>query len=393
MERINEVLNSDPKEKQVYSYDFVEMFLREIITFRRSSFRNHIKPNRTLENHEKLRIMMAKVNIYIVPFYSVISAVTFMRSLLQVFDKEYIHAYPGCDDHLEMLDRQHKLPRFSLTLHRWRVITLLVDWTETFIVNTTMGFTVYFVVLFSIILNHDLNMYSNYLQKEAEKVLHGLQLISQANGREDAATDSSSPVPSDLHQRPLCERRVVYPREIFNSEGHKLVATLKSRLRLLSINKEFDDKVQRLQIEFEHFFREIRSADLILSDIITFGLLIWLTSLSVYTYLVSRTMVALSNPFFVVVVLLQLVNLIAVCLAGLKIHRHCTKTYPILCSIIAFYSLRRENPPLTIILDLYNDRKTCFKLFGCQPFLPTTLLSIFGWSVSCAFIIHTLTKK
>lgn len=204
--------------------------------------------------------------------------------------------------------------------------------------------------------------------------------------------------------------------------------------------------MREFQFQMHDFVREIEKFDLYLSDNLTFALCIWVGIFTSYVYISPHDGLLFQAPMSSVAYRNQsniyehfgaavaagsertlqkskqqhqagqlqsmmtnqhdvganawvslttlgppLVQLMSVLLALLTLHRCCCKTYPIMCTIAAYYQSQNKCS-FVPILALFNERRTCYTLFRLNPFLPTTLLSLIGWSFSCFFIIRGIVK-
>jgi len=341
------------------------------------------KPNRTLESNVRLRKLIA-TNMFISIVLFVICALILcpIWIIKELFDKSFILGYPGCDEKLEELSKKGLINDYSINWTLWRTKAVLADLVENSILWADSGISVFCGLQVSILLNYDLVVYWRFLHERT------LLLRRKFEANQDftsVCSDCGDSLTKDTGCQGCFRRNTTTIAMHRRANDKRRYPDRQSRTDLS------DDPIGLLKHQFCDFFREIRRVDSFMSDTISLALSVWLSIFSIYVYVVQsidlksgpgRNML-LMGPLSVIALNYTLI---------LILHRQCSKTYPVLCSIMAINQSPRDKKALMLVLDYFIDRSTCFRLFRQTPFLPSTYLAMVGWSFSCFFIITSLNR-
>jgi len=347
----------------------MKRFYNEVLCYRSSTTRGkydyNLRPNRTMESYESLRIVLSRYTIYhfsIMMFFAP-SMVAYILYLI-CDDRRYLRDYPNCDMELEMQIGRRNDSSFSITMTKHRTITFVADFWENLVlwIETSL---VLFIVQLAIVLNHDMLIYWKRLHSRAISIKKSLY--------------------EALVNRSMFEEAL--EMDIIGFRYDKKQAEM------------VDDSIRQFQLQFMDFFNEIRRVGFIMSDVLSVTISFSLVFYLIYVYFLPSNMQIESSSEHVfsaekithLAVVVTTFSLTMILFGKLlELHRKSLRTYRIICSITALNYHSQSNRGFSKIYDFYKENRTCYTIFRMKPFVPTTFLSIAGWSFSCFFIIRSL---
>jgi hypothetical protein len=332
--------------------DFRMQMMRDIMSYQVASaanITNKLRPNRGPEACRNLRYRLAYVSvvnsIILVPIVIVITLVI----ATSIFNHErYIQDYPGCDIELEQLHREHGLATWRwwhrLTSHE--SIAIAFDILENYVLWAETGLAYFSILPYASIINYDLKLYWAGLHRKIERLM---RLASGQNGI------------GVKHQS----------SQTYSSPG------------ITNYQYKWDSAIFELQMEFVDFMAELRRHNSFMTDLISAALSIWF----VFFAFITHNTIGASVPIeFILLLSLVFIVLTGVWYTLLTLHRHCLRTYPLLCSLMALDQSRYKKQ-FVEILDYYGKQQTCYTIYRTYPMTTTTYLTIVGYSFSCFFLL------
>lgn len=318
-----------------------------------------LRPNRTLTARKSLVHKLAQINTrgLVIFIILVVSFTCYIASAVFFNQRRYPSAYPNCD--VQLTSRMLKEDNFTtwsvpqLAARPHYVTTVLFDSIENAIVWVDSGLAMVGSYVFMIFLNNDLFAYWTHLRHQINEL--------------DAESKHTS----------ICLR--------------ELAADSPERSRmLLSITT----KVHDLQQELCDFFHQINQVDSIISDIITYGLFIWLGAFGCATFEVVAFYSSdhNSSPVIVVTGILTFAFVCnsAVAATLLSLQRSCKLSYTKICSIMAHNQTSRKRHFMRI-LDFYTQgNRTCYTLFQLFPYSSSNFASSIVWSATCFLVVDSI---
>jgi len=158
--------------------------------------------------------------------------------------------------------------------------------------------------------------------------------------------------------------------------------------------EQLEGHVSDLHAQIFDFFTQVERVDVAASDILTSAVAFWLgtfTALSFYLMLNQDVELTPSLRFLQIAGFFMISTLTR---ALLTLHRTCTKSYVILCSLMAYDQTTRKLDYIKLMAFFSGDRRrTSFTLFRTILFTPNTYVTMIGWSISCYFITYTFFGK
>jgi len=349
------------------------------------------RPNRTRESNAKLRRILAMTVLLMgVVMLSLLFVLGLVWFYLELLDKTFLIGYSGCDEKLNELSEKGMIDDYSINWSWWRTKAVLADLIENLIIWGDSSIAVFSGLQLSVVLNYDLVLYWRHLHARVLSLKQRLEM--------DQETDH----PRLFSRRSTGSRRQCYLSNDLTGlqiyRGSDFEASLRDQSYEASnnenpqpTNRYVHDPIQLLKHQFHDFIREIKRVDSFISDTISLTLAIWLFIFSSYVHAFQYLKLEkTAGRSLVVIAPLFLITFN--CILVLVTHRYCSKTYPVLCSVMALNQSPRDKKSLMSVLNYFNDRRTCYTLFRQSPFLPSTYLSIMGWSFSCFFIISSMTR-
>lgn len=355
-----------------YGRDYCSALERPRVLYR-------LRPNRTLQAHGRLVQRLADMTIralYIMSALTIIFTLYIACSIL--FNQwRYLNVYPGCDPHLERLRSEGRLERWSVAQfgRRHFVATLLFDGLENGVIWVHSGLVFVSCLLFALYLNAD-------LLAQWHSLRHRLQALLADSGGSGGA--GGVPQPSLPRRGSLMVAGGPHRHSHSHSHSHGLPPVA-------------DQLVYEFQAELCDFFHQITRVDEFTSDVITYGLCLWLVCYGSASYQSVNLYLSTGDANFGMVIVmfasLVLFTLTLVSVSLLTLQRRCHCSYTAICSLVAHYQSRHKGQ-LTRIGDFYTmQNRTCYTLFRMFPFSSSAFLSIMGWYVSCILVLDTVMRR
>lgn len=351
----------------------VSGFFHDTMSYKVSStdmrYAYRLRPNRTQKSYRVLRKrfidLFLLIGISSVMFVLVISPFALMRFVSKQHYEIYFHGC-GMEMYWVRASSWPLLPEvnwYRLIMFSWDIVENIVLWIE----SSTAG---YYGLHLLVMVHFDIQI---YLQDLHRKVADCYKILLSKQERLTIKRSNSD-----------CNDKIVTS----NTKGSHL-------------DSEIDEMIYELQFQLHDLFKQIKRSNSYISDALSIITVLWLTVFLVYAYVSINGMAYTPgvqsdslkqqnmSPYIMLVVLIPMVYILFLGWYLLSIHRQCLCMYQLLCPILAMY---RSDRKLTLlpVLDYFKDRRTCYTIFRISPFLPTTFLSIFGWTFSCFFILRSL---
>lgn len=312
-----------------------------------------VRPNRTLEHRERLANRLASMSLIVaVSFGAVgITSTIYIATVVVFNQRRYANNFSGCL--VEFSKSEWSLPQ--LTSHRLSaiigdVLVNLIVWVES-------GLALVYSLTFISFLNEDLLDYWAEVDAKLQKLRHECEQMYLIYYK-DAPDDGTGEV------------------------------------KLNSALRDSNDRVLLFQAEMNDFFKQIKQTDLFISDVISHGLLIWLTSFGYLSYksadLWSRPETREFAMFCIGCCMIVFIGYSALSLSLLSLQRNCHSSYLAVCSMMAHdQSTNKEN--FLLLLQNYTTRnRTCYTLLQQYPFSSSNFLSFIGWSLTGFLILDSI---
>lgn len=334
-------------------------------------YRYNLKPNRTRSAISEFRKTFTNVFLYITMGLIIVELILFLWIFDQSIEKEhYENNFPKCGVEIYWIRKGRPL----LDINWYRLLILLFDMIENLSIWLVLGPSVFFGVQLVMMSHNDLIVYWQKLHKRVVQCHISL--------RDDYYKSiwSLSKVKNDSTSDPVVVTAYLY---------HKR-------------QDELDYEMHELQCQIHDFFEQIKRTDRYISDTLSFIIFIWFSILLIYIYLSINgqaysfrgfmhhgARIEETSPFNLVIILLPMIMTFIVGWHLLNLHQRCLVTYCHLCPIIARYQSKKKLSFLSV-MDYFINRRTCYTIFRINPFLPTTYLSIMGYTFSCFFMLRSL---
>lgn len=351
---------------------------------------NRLRPNRTRRDNENLRLMITYASLIstflTLSIASVLTPIIFMQIISEKHYKKY---YPKCGVEAFWFQFDSTGSIFSM-VNIYRLFLLSLDTLENLVLWWETGVSLFFGIELATVINFDLIVYWRKLHNKTIELnkylkLDNLNLVSGLTADQTVQTTTSTTRQKGATSAPSSPINRTRRNE----------------------TDQLNQVVRELQFQLHDFFKQIKQSDAYMSDVLTLCLLIWFSTFLLYIYmslgdykyapvfLIHLGLASASNydptasNIIALIVLVPMLVVTMVFWSLLALHRRCMLTYRYLCPILARYKSQQKASFLPI-LDYFSERRTCFSLFRMAPFLPTTYLSIVGWSFSCFFVLRTL---
>jgi len=380
----------------------IERFMTEILCLRfpissSGKFIYITRPNRTRESNIGLRRVVA-TSMIMATIMFITGAVLVVTSFIirSLYDRTFLIGYPGCDEKLNELKEKGLIDDYSINWSWWRTKMVLIDFIENFILWFDTAVSASGGLALSVILIYDLVVYWRHLHA------HVLFLRQKLVENHEMRLASSFLIRSFPDSDVGCQNCLpIYTKSVhvFGSSCFGRKCSLIHQLNVDDSHRKSQaaadwssDPIQLLKHQFHDLIREIKRVDIFISDTISLTLGIWLSILCSYVHVVQYLRLETNAGRNLILIVPMLVITLNYGLI-LILHRQCAKTYPILCSIMALDPSLQDKKSLLSVLEFFTDRRTSFRLFRQTPFLPSTYLTMVGWSFSCFFIISSISRR
>ena len=389
-----------------------DRYLRDILCFKRVGARAgtielvanyYLRPNRTKEARFCLRNRLGLITVLNTTFCMSVLLITASFAVwMLALDSEYIERYPGCSPDLEFSIAMQQSAPWSAH----RLLSALSDAIANFIICVDSSLAFSFGMSITYLVACDLIFYLTNLLARIEHCLKlALNYENHPQSRMLVGPDSGGhPKDLPLEARKLSKvlktpiRDEGMSDELAEHEcqlGGRTYLSMPNRRSLVSSPRaqelqELEASVENLQSTLCDFFSEVERADLMVSDIITAALSIWLVSfatLCLFSVRGGYVPPGIRSLQFHIFVLLTFLSRFLV-----RLNLMCTgKAYISLCSLMALDQSRLKQSYKKVLAFYSKPRnRTTFSIAQRVPLVPTTYLAILGWSASCYFVFQSL---
>lgn len=338
-----ETTSTDTDRREQFMHDVMSCH----IVYRTGTFYK-LRPNRTMEASKRLRRYLSAITMIGLTIFLSLSVIILLMSWNNIWsDKRYLKDYINCDLELKRLNDTGQLDSWSMHYTGHHMLAISVDLWENFILWSESGLAA-FSVSFSLLLNEDLLIYWRYLDEKIKQTLN--QVVERHH--------------TNLMRIPQLKG--------FDDDQH-------------------DQLIYELQIEILDMIRQIERSDQIITDFSWMTITVWfsLFGFSTYSWRTHLENLPISLHLMLFAVLVGVTNM---SYALLSLHRKCLKTYPNICSLMAYDSSRYKKNFVEII-DCYDRKRTCFTMCRCYPMTTTTYLTMIGYSFSFYFILGSMSRR
>lgn len=370
-----------------------EHFLRHLMCYEVYSERGiyyKLRPNRTLEAHRKLAHHLVQAFTFCACLL-LSTVVTFTPVVVLIILSDYFYAqhYAGCSPQLDRLLAAGKLGYLSQSFSGHHLVSDLWDNVENAVVWFESGIATTLVLGFTYFLNCDILLYWQHLHQR-------LQLASRLMQRQfRLQLQLELGEPKARHLR-LISSLAEDERMFYSCASSLAVNSAPGGSRspewLLDEQRgQLSVLINDIQYEAIDFFLQVEQADLIVSDILTAAILIWLISWAALTF---YSLAEMDESVPLIVKAVQLFGVFVITLATLyllTLHKCCTRSYKLICTLMAHEQTHRTKRQFIKLLEFFSERnRTTYTLFQHYPYLATTYISIIGWSFSCSAVAYAL---
>lgn len=372
--RGNFLIRSQTAEKSPIENAIINSVFHDTLSYRVPIFglksSHYLRPNRCQEASDLLRKrftdMFLLTSVYLVLFALVMTPVIIMRLTSEAHYEAY---FSGCDVKLCWLHEDS-----FLHINWYRVAILLADILDNIVLWIESMPAAFYGLILILILHYDLIVYWQYLDAKVVKLYDMIRIKNELCIEDDI---------SDSNRR---------------SDDRKSSLTCNG----FNLDLELREMFHELQFQLHDFFKQIRRSDSYISDGLSIVMVSWFSMYLVYVYVL---IVGLTDPmgaptsattqeanrislYNMMVVVCPMIYMFTLSWYLLGLHKRGMITYGRVCSILAIYQSDRKRSFLPV-LDCFKDQQTCYTIFRTRPFLPTTYLSIGGWTFSFFFIMQT----
>jgi hypothetical protein len=314
-----------------------------------------VRPNRTKRACEDLRnFMISFSSLGAVLFALIVYFVATQLLILHVNDHSYLNRYPNCDAYLEQLQRAGLVSkdRWSLHLTANVIVALIFDVAENLFLWFISGLGLFTSVLVTIVLNQDLAVYWNHLDRKIELLLEFSK------------------------RKRMCPRR---------DQGCSMDVDESV------LSSSYDQSIHELHMEICDFIKHLRRANEVAGDMISAVINVWFTIFVFIIYNITSLHQKIPAGVNVMLMFIFLVTSV-LCVLATTVHRNCLKSYGKICSLMCVddscYKKRFGE-----ILDYFVRKHTCYTIYCTYVMTTTSHLTIVGYSVSCFFVLGSVYRR
>jgi hypothetical protein len=318
----------------------------------RTSVVYRLRSNRTREAHQELRRFLAKLTFITVAFNSIL-AVIIAAVVIHIImtDAHYLREYPNCFPKLERLKAEGRLTQDSITLAGHHLVAAVGDiwenvvfWLEPCLLATYVPVTANLCAQDLLIQWRSIDQRIRRLKQQAERCCLG------------------------------------WLRRNDNS------------VQAVAAGGMYESDLTALFDEISDFFENVDKANVYMSDWLN-NFVGWCFVLCIsYTYLTQVKGIQQISFSIAFVMCYIAMGVAGGSYASVVVHKICTRTYPSLCSLMA-YDLSRIKRNFWPIIELFAEERSCFILFHQYRFKTATLLTATGWAFSLFCISAGLLQK
>lgn len=316
-----------------------------------------LRANRTLEARQRLINVMATITLQ---GFLILSVVVFVFAVyigaVVIFNQaRYYNNFPGCDAEFSKQFEAGQIKQWSLppvSVHR--VAAIIGDALENSLVWGESGIIALFALTFTGFLNQDLLFCWQHLEQK-------IQSYSR-----------------DIRQIYLVR--------------HKLHST-----QLTYSHHPFSEQIYELQAQLRDFFHQIQRVDLLVSDVITYALLIWLSGFGLISYRAAKVWKSSGSSediiVYVVVAVSAFVGYSVVSLGLLSLQRRCRCSHQAVCSMMAYDQSRYRKHFGELIMFYTDKNRACYTWFQQVPFSSANCFSVVGWSFTAFLVLDNVFNR
>lgn len=376
------------------------LFLREHMCYKHTVghlTEYKLRPNRTKEQRQRL------ANLVGVAF---LSATILLASLLVIFysvifyimamDDRHQREYAGCHPESAVLNRAY---RWFVTI--FEVLENGVIWGES-------GIALIYIPCLTNFLHYDLLWYYEAIDKRIDHLASTLkdnyhsQVVPKPPARDDNNPGNLATLPEldeenvdDGEDDDKDEYISLYddnPDAPNNTPGN--VAILVDYIAHQNRHTNHDDDICDVQAQILDFFHEVRKSDLVISDAITAGFLIWVFTFSVFGYVgldyYNKSKQTDLPLFLAIVQTIVLIGFVGPASTFMNLSTKCRKSYARISALVAHdRSIYKKD--FIGILDLYtHGMKFSYSLFQQYAFSPASILTLVGSSITCFLLFDNV---
>jgi hypothetical protein len=408
--------------------DFNERLLRHAMCYQvhyGHKLYYRLRPNRSAEAR---RLLAKRVSVSFLVNTGILAALTmyfsFYVSVAVLSDERYAATYPGCSG---QPDRPGvpvaALHRVAMQWHQ--LVSACVDMLENIIIWFDCGMSAVYVPTLAYLLNCDILTYLCKLNAQLEQLLERTRLREsirrallrsrslgdasclEAAGLQSGETmfyelenelaqmgqvqrDTTSGRPTGRRQQPPAGRLERSNRCCGALAAGERVDWSPIWAQFNALGDQLELEINEIQCQIYDFFHEVKRVDLLISDILSLSIFIWLTCCAGVGYNCLIDAGASIPTQIGSLLVLGFIAWAAATYFLLELHRNCLKTYNILCSLMA-HDRSKQKRRFIKILDFFTHmNRTTYTLLQSYPYRPTTFITIIGWSVSCFALAFTL---
>jgi hypothetical protein len=308
-----------------------------------------VRPNRTKQACEDLRnFLIGSASLGAAVFALVVCSVTTLLLTLHVNDQSYLNRYPKCDTYLEQLHRSGLVPadRWSFHLTRNVLVCSIFDALENLFLWLESGLSLFTCVILTLVLNYDLIVYWNHLDRKIELLLEFSRL------------------------KRMCPRR---------DQGCSVDADESV------LSSSYDQSIYELLQEICDFIKHLRRTNEVVGDMLSTVTKIWFVVFAFIIYNITSHQQKISAGLNVILMFVFFVTSV-LCVLATTVHRNCLKSYGKICSLMCEDDSCYKNR-FVEILDYFVCKRTCYTIYRTYAMTTTSYLTIVGYSVSCFFVL------
>lgn len=355
-----------------YNLEFHEIYLRNIMSYpvqlEGRYIRYKLRANRSLEARSILIDKLNRDSIIVwILFIGMMIVIIVPLQLIGLTDIWYINNYPGCAPEMEKYyndDAKGQMGLWSFTSNRHRLLMMIFDFYESIPVLLDSLTAITFLLGYAYIINYDLILCWRLMNDRLELLM------------------------DELKWNWLIEREMLDVTGN-NRAKHcfKLTNFDYSQSKLDS--DSLVDRINDIQMEICDCFKQIGSADMLISEVITSAILFWFISFIIIGYYSNfmnfSYIIRFAQSYGFMTITLISYNL-------MSLHKSTKKSYGIICSCMAYDKSKYKRQFIKVLEFYIGYKHSAYTILHQYPFVPNTYLTIVGWTFSCATIARNLVR-
>lgn len=317
-----------------------------------------LRPNRTLEARQRLVHSLASMTINAtLAFCAIFSSFSMYILFVVLFNqKRHYRDFASCDPEFSRLYETGQINHWSLPrLTSHRLAVFVGDFVENIFIWTESGSVLVYGLMFACFLNGDLLLCWNHLQQKVRHFSMEFKKIHYYLG---------------------------YFGDVF-SMGR--------------ISRLFHEETYGLQAQLSDFYRQIQQVDMLVSDIISYGLIVWLSGSCIVNFkfaaLWSATRHGEDAIIFITTWLVTLVGCSIASITLLSLQTRCRSSYLDICTMMAFDRSKYKRNFIGLIRFYTDKNRVSYTWFHQVPFSSGNLVSVLGWSFTGFVIIDSVYNR